>query len=275
MLNIKDEIIIAPGKAELNYWKDLWRFRELFYILSWRDIKVRYKQTVIGAAWSIIRPLLTTIIFTIIFSKVARLPVPGIAPYALMVYAGMLPWQFFSNALSEASGSLIGNANLISKVYFPRMIIPASSVITGLVDFGISFFILIAMFIWFQFLPPIQILLLPFFIIIAFFSAFGIGLYLTAVNVKYRDFRYIIPFLVQFGLYVTPVGFCSSVIDNKYSFWFGLNPMVVVIDGFRWCLLGDPFQVLSFIQAIIITLLFLWLGVAYFRKMERTFADNI
>jgi lipopolysaccharide transport system permease protein len=155
------------------------------------------------------------------------------------------------------------------------MIIPASSVITCLVDFGISFFILIAMFIWFQFLPPIQILLLPFFIIIAFFSAFGIGLYLTAVNVKYRDFRYIIPFLVQFGLYVTPVGFCSSVIDNKYSFWFGLNPMVVVIDGFRWCLLGDPFQVLSFIQAIIITLLFLWLGVAYFRKMERTFADNI
>jgi lipopolysaccharide transport system permease protein len=275
MLNTKEEIIIAPGKAEYNYWKDLWRFRELFYILSWRDIKVRYKQTVIGAAWSIIRPLLTTIIFTIIFSKVAKLSVPGIAPYALMVYVGMLPWQFFSNALSEASGSLIGNANLISKVYFPRMIIPASSVITGLVDFGISFFILIAMFIWFQFLPPIQILLLPIFIIIAFFCAFGIGLYLTAVNVKYRDFRYIIPFIVQFGLYVTPVGFSSSVIDKKYSFWFGLNPMVGVIDGFRWCLLGETFRITSFIQAIIITLLFLWLGVAYFRKMERTFADNI
>jgi len=275
MLTTKEEIIIAPGKVELNYWKDLWRFRELFYILSWRDIKVRYKQTVIGAAWSIIRPLLTTIIFTIIFSKVAKLPVPGVAPYALMVYAGMLPWQFFSNALSEASGSLIGNANLISKVYFPRMIIPASSVITGLVDFGISFLLLLAMFIWFQFLPPLQILLLPIFIIIAFFCAFGIGLYLTAVNVKYRDFRYIIPFIVQFGLYVTPVGFSSLVIDKKYSFWFGFNPMVGVIDGFRWCLLGDPFQLLSFIQAIIITLLFLWIGVTYFRKMERTFADNI
>jgi lipopolysaccharide transport system permease protein len=275
MFDTKEEIIIAPGKAELNYWKDLWRFRELFYILSWRDIKVRYKQTVIGAAWSIIRPLLTTIIFTIIFSKVAKLPVPGFAPYALMVYAGMLPWQFFSNALSEASGSLIGNANLISKVYFPRMIIPASSVITGLVDFGVSFFILIVMFIWYQFLPPIQILLLPIFIIIAFFCAFGIGLYLTAVNVKYRDFRYIIPFIVQFGLYVTPVGFSSTVIEKKYSFWFGLNPMVGVIDGFRWCLLGEPFHMRSFIQAITITSLFLWLGVTYFRKMERTFADNI
>lgn len=269
------EIIIAPGKTEINYWKDLWRFRELFYILSWRDIKVRYKQTVIGVAWSIIRPLLTTIIFTIIFSKVAKLPVPGAAPYALMVYAGMLPWQFFSNALSEASNSLIGNANLISKVYFPRMIIPASSVITGLVDFGISFILLLAMFIWYHFLPPIQILILPAFIVITFFCAFGIGLYLTAVNVKYRDFKYIIPFIVQFGLYVTPVGFSSSVIDQKYNFWYGLNPMVGVIDGFRWCLLGEPFRIISFIQAIIITLLFLWLGITYFRKVERTFADNI
>lgn len=269
------DLIIKPGRSEKNYWGDLWRFRELFYILSWRDIKVRYKQTVIGAAWSIIRPLLTTIIFTIIFSKVAKLPVPGVAPYALMVYAGMLPWQFFSNALSEASSSLIGNANLISKVYFPRMIIPASSVITGLVDFGISFILLLAMFIWYRFLPPMQILMLPVFIVISFFCAFGIGLYLTAVNVKYRDFKYIIPFIVQFGLYVSPVGFSSSVIDKKYSFWFGLNPMVGVIDGFRWCLLGEPFRLLSFSQTIIITILFLWLGVAYFRKMERTFADNI
>jgi lipopolysaccharide transport system permease protein len=275
MQRYKDEIIIAPGKAELNYWKDIWRYRELFYILSWRDIRVRYKQTVIGAAWSIIRPLLTTLIFTIIFSKVAKLPVPGLAPYALMVYTGMLPWQFFSNALSEASGSLIGNANLISKVYFPRIIIPASSVITGLVDFAISFVLLLAMFMWYQFMPPIQILMLPIFILIAFFCAFGIGLYLTAVNVKYRDFRYIIPFIVQFGLYITPVGFSSSVIDIKYNFWFGFNPMVGVIDGFRWCLLGEPFQLKSFIQALVLTLLFLWLGVAYFRKMERTFADNI
>jgi lipopolysaccharide transport system permease protein len=268
-------LIIEPGRAEKNYYQDLWRYRELFYILSWRDIKVRYKQTVIGFAWGIIRPLLTTVIFTIIFSKVAKLPVTGLAPYALMVYAGMLPWQFFSNALSEASNSLIGNANLISKVYFPRMIIPASSVITGLVDFGISFMLLLVMFVWYRFMPPIQILLLPLFIIVAFFCAFGTGLYLTAVNVKYRDFRYIIPFIVQFGLYVTPVGFTSSVIGKQYSFWYGLNPMVGVIDGFRWCLLGDPFKWVSFVQAIIITLLFLWLGISYFRKMERTFADNI
>jgi len=269
------EILIVANKAEKNYWKDIWHFRELFYILSWRDIKVRYKQTIIGAAWSIIRPLLTTIIFTIIFSRVAKLPISGTAPYALMVYAGMLPWQFFSTSLSESSNSLIGNANLITKVYFPRIIIPASSIITGLVDFVISFAIMIVMFIWYNFLPPIQILVLPIFILLAFLSSFGIGLYLTAANVKYRDFRYIIPFIIQFGLYITPVGFSSSMISDKYLFWFGLNPMVGVIDGFRWCLLGDPFKMTSFLQSITITILFLWIGVKYFRKMEKTFADNI
>lgn len=270
-----NEIIIKPGASEKNYFNDLWRFRELFYILSWRDIKVRYKQTVIGAAWSVIRPLLTTIVFTVIFSKVAKLENPGSAPYALMVFAGMLPWQFFSNALSEASNSLIGNANLISKVYFPRMIIPASSVITSLVDFGISFILLLLMMVWFQFLPPLQILFLPFFIILAFITAFGTGLYLTAVNVKYRDFRYIIPFIVQIGLYITPVGFSSSVITEKYRLLFSLNPMVGVIDGFRWCLLGEPFHLQSLLLSATVSLLFLWLGVWYFRKVEKTFADNI
>ena len=270
-----NEIIIKAGAAEKNYFNDLWRFRELFYILSWRDIKVRYKQTVIGAAWSVIRPLLTTIVFTVIFSKVAKLENPGSAPYALMVFAGMLPWQFFSNALSEASNSLIGNANLISKVYFPRMIIPASSVITSLVDFGISFILLLLMMVWFQFLPPLQILLLPLFILLAFVTAFGTGLYLTAVNVKYRDFRYIIPFIVQIGLYITPVGFSSSIITEKYRLLFSLNPMVGVIDGFRWCLLGEPFQLQSLLLSATVSLLFLWLGVWYFRKVEKTFADNI
>lgn len=269
------DLVIEPGRTEKNYWKDLWRFRELFYILSWRDIKVRYKQTVIGAAWSIIRPLLTTIIFTLVFSRIAKVSNPSAAPYALMVFAGMLPWQFFSNALSESSNSLIGNANLITKVYFPRLIIPASSVITSLVDFGVSFLIMIAMCAWFQFLPSWHIVFLPLFIALAFFCAFGVGLYLTAVNVKYRDFRYIIPFIVQFGLYVTPVGFSTSVIAEKYRILFALNPMVGVIDGFRWCLLGDPMHWQSFGVSIAITAVFMIIGLRYFRKVEKSFADNI
>src|SRR5215218_1786727 len=218
------DLIIEPGRTVKNHWMDLWRYRELFYILSWRDIKVRYKQTVIGAAWSIIRPLLTTVIFTIVFSRIAGLKNPSAVPYALLVYAGMIPWQFFSNALSESSNSLIGNSNLITKVYFPRMIIPASSVITSLVDLGISFVILIGMFVWYQFVPSWHIIFLPVFIVLAFLCSFGIGLYLTAVNVKYRDFRYIIPFIVQFGLYITPVGFSSTEISEKYKLWYALNP---------------------------------------------------
>ena len=270
-----EELIIEVGRTEKHYWKDLWRFRELFYILSWRDIKVRYKQTVLGAAWSIIRPLLTTLVFTVLFNKVAKLQSPGAAPYVLLVFAGMLPWQFFANSLSEASNSLVGNANLITKVYFPRMIVPASSVITSLVDLGISFGIMICMFAIYRFLPPIQILLLPVFIIIAFLCAFGVGLYLTAVNVKYRDFRYIIPFIVQFGLYITPVGFSSSVIPEKWRLVYALNPMVGIVDGFRWCLLDEPIHWDTFGISMIITLLFLWIGIRYFRKMEKTFADNI
>jgi lipopolysaccharide transport system permease protein len=269
------DLVLQAGSAEKNYWKDLWRYRELFYILSWRDIKVRYKQTVLGAAWSIIRPLLTTIVFTVVFNKIAKLENPGHAPYALMVFAGMLPWQFFSNALSESSNSLIGNANLITKVYFPRMIIPASSVITSMVDFAISFLILIAMMCWYQFIPSWHIVFLPVFILIAFFCAFGVGLYLTAVNVKYRDFRYIIPFIIQFGLYITPVGFSSSVISEKWKLLYSLNPMVGVIDGFRWCILGDPMSMNSFFISLTTTILFLMLGLFYFRRMEKTFADNI
>src|SRR5450432_3026387 len=182
------ELIIEAGRTEKNYWHDLWVYRELFYILSWRDIKVRYKQTVIGAAWSIIRPLLTMIIFTIIFGRVAKLPTEGKAPYALMVYAAMLPWQFFANALGEASNSLVGNTNLITKIYFPRMIIPASSIIVSLVDFAISFGLMILLMAWYKFAPPIQVLLLPVFIVMTFLASFGIGLYVTALNVKYRDF---------------------------------------------------------------------------------------
>ncbi|PWT72734.1 MAG: phosphate ABC transporter permease [Bacteroidetes bacterium] len=270
------ELIIEPGRSEKNYWKDLWLFRELFYILSWRDLKVRYKQTTIGATWSIIRPLLTMIIFTVIFGRVAKLPSEGKAPYAIMVYAAMLPWQFFANALSEASVSLVSNANLITKIYFPRMIIPASSVIVSLVDFGISFLLMLGLFVWFQFLPSWQIIFLPIFIVLAFFASFGISLYVTALNVKYRDFRYIIPFIVQFGLYVSPVGFSSSIIPAKWRLIYSLNPMVGIIDGFRWSILGEEKMYWpGLMVSILVIIIFCFLGFKYFRKTERSFADNI
>ena len=270
------DLIIEPSRIEKNYWKDLWRFRELFYILSWRDLKVRYKQTVIGVAWSILRPLLTMIVFTVIFSRIAKLPSEGSAPYAIMVFAAMLPWQFFANSLSESSQSLIGNSNLISKVYFPRLIIPTSSIIVNLVDFLISFGLLILLMIFYQFIPSWQIIFLPLFLLLAFLASFGIGLYLTALNVKYRDFRYIVPFIVQFGLYVSPVGFSSSVIPEKWRLLYSLNPMVGVIDGFRWAILGQSnIYWTGFILSIVIILVILFYSIRYFRKMEKTFADVI
>src|SRR5450432_2895384 len=270
------ELVIEAGHSEKTYWKDIWRYRELFYILSWRDIKVRYKQTVIGASWSIIRPILTTIIFTVIFSRIAKLSAPGTAPYALMVFAGMLPWQFFSNSLSEASNSLIGNTNLITKVYFPRMIIPASSIITSLVDLVISFGILIVMFFIYKFAPPITILFLPIFVLIAFVASLGVGLIITSLNVKYRDFRYIIPFIVQFGLYVTPVGFSSSIVPHKWRLLYSINPMVGVIDGFRWSILNEK-EIFwpGFLVLLSVTFIFCFVGIWYFKRTEKSFADNI
>jgi lipopolysaccharide transport system permease protein len=270
------ELIIEPGRTEKNYWRDLWVYRELFYILSWRDIKVRYKQTVIGAAWGIIRPLLTMIIFTVIFGRIAKLPTEGAAPYAILVYAAMLPWQFFSNALTEASSSLVGNTNLITKIYFPRMIIPASSVIVSLVDLAISFGLMILLFIWYKFIPSVHIIFLPLFVVLAFLASFGISLYITALNVKYRDFRYIIPFIVQFGLYVSPVGFSSSIVPAKWRLLYSLNPMVGIIDGFRWCILGEQkMNWMSFAISCLVILIFCIIGVRYFRKTEKSFADNI
>ncbi|MFO0508206.1 MAG: ABC transporter permease [bacterium] len=270
------DIIIEQGRSERNYWKDLWRFRELFYILSWRDIKVRYKQTVIGAAWAIIRPLLTMFVFTFVFGKVAKLPSEGNAPYALMVFAGLLPWQFFSSSLTEASNSLIGNTNLITKVYFPRLIIPASAVITSFVDFAISFGLLVLMMIGYQYTPSWQIVFLPIFLLLAFMTSFGVSLYLTALNVKYRDFRYIIPFIVQFGLYVSPVGFSSTIVPDQWRFLYACNPMVSVIDGFRWCILGEAnLQWDMLAISMVVTAFFLVIGIRYFRKTEKSFADNI
>ncbi len=270
-------LVIGKGYAAKNYWKDLWRYRELFYILSWRDIKVRYKQTVVGAAWSIIRPLLTTFIFYMVFNRVAKLQNPGHSdtPYMLLIFAGMMPWQFFSNAVSESSTSLVGNSNLITKVYFPRMIIPASSVITSLVDFAITFGMMLLMMLWYQFVPGWEIVFLPFFILLVFICAFGIGLFLTALNVKYRDFRYILPFIIQFGLYITPVGYSSAHIPEQWRGLFSINPMVGVIDGFRFCLLREPMHWESFTTSVLFGFLFLGLGIFYFRKMEKGFADNI
>lgn len=270
------KLIIEPGRSEQNYWRDLWTYRELFYILSWRDIKVRYKQTVLGAAWSILRPLLTAIIFTVVFNKVAKLPSPGAVPYAILVMTGLLPWQFFSTALTEASNSLIGSTNLISKVYFPRLIIPASSIMTSLVDFAITFVILLMMMAFYQVVPDIKIVLLPFFILLSFLSSLGTGLLITALNVKYRDFRYIIPFLVQIGLYITPVGFTSSIVPQQYQLLYNLNPMVAVVDGFRWCIIGqEKLYIPGLLMSIGVTLLFLFLGIWYFRKTEKSFADTI
>ena len=273
----EDIIILEPGRTEKNYWADLWRYRELFIILAWRDISVRYKQTIIGVAWAIIRPFLTMLVFTVIFGRVAKLPSDGNAPYALMVFAAMLPWSLFSTSLSEASNSLIDNVNLISKVYFPRLIVPTATVVTAFVDFLISFVILIGLMAYYQFAPSWNMLLLPIFILLALFASLGPGLWTTALNVKYRDFRYVIPFVVQFGLYISPVGFSSSVIPEKWRLIYSLNPMVGVIDGFRWCILGggSPIYWPGFILSLVIVIFFIWLGVSRFRKMEKTFADLI
>ncbi len=276
-MNAMDELIIEPGRSFRHYWSDLWRYRELFYILAWRDVAVRYKQTVIGVAWAVIRPFVTMIVFTIVFNKVAKLEAPGAVPYPLLVFAAMLPWQFFSTALSESSGSLIGNANLISKVYFPRMIVPAGSVITSFVDFLITLGMMALMMIGYGFLPDWRLVTLPIFIALAFGSAFGAGLWFSALNVKYRDFRYVIPFVVQFGLYISPVGFSSEKIPQTWRLLYSLNPTVGVIDGFRWALLRGESTLWwpSVLTSVFIAAVLCVSGVWYFRKTEKTFADVI
>jgi lipopolysaccharide transport system permease protein len=269
-------LVIEAGRTERHYWRDLWRFRELLYFLSWRDILVRYKQTVIGVAWSVIRPVLTMIVFTVIFGKLAKFP-SGNAPYAIMVYAAMLPWQFFANALSESSNSLISNANMISKIYFPRLIVPTSAVVVSLVDFLISFAVLAVLMVWYQFMPGWRIVMVPLFLLLALMASLGFSLWLSALNVKYRDFRYIVPFIVQFGLYVSPVGFSSDVVPEKWRLLYSLNPMVGVIDGFRWAILGGDTHIYlpGFLLSTGLTFLVLYGGVRYFRKTERIFADII
>jgi lipopolysaccharide transport system permease protein len=270
------DIIIESKKPIGHYWKDLWNFRGLFLFLAWRDLLVRYKQTVVGASWSIVRPFLTLVVFTIVFGRVAKLPDLGV-PYALLVCAGIIPWQFFSNSFAESSSSLISNANLLSKVYFPRLIIPASSLIVSLVDFIISLLILFALMIYYHFAPSWQIVLLPLFLILDILISFALGIFVSALNVRYRDFRYIVPFFVQVGLFISPVGFSSQIISENHRLLYSLNPMVGVIDGFRWCILGGESKIYfpGFIISILLSLVILIAGIGYFRKVEKNFVDII
>ena len=274
---MQDVIIIEAGRSERHYWLDLWRYRELFRVLAWRDLAVRYKQTVIGVLWALIRPLLTMLVFTIIFGRIAKLPTEGNAPYALMVFAGILPWTFFSSGLSDASNSLLNNEKLISKVYFPRLIVPIATVVVAFVDFLISFCILIGLMGWYEFVPDWRIVALPAFVALAFFASVGPALWITALNVKYRDFRYVIPFIVQFGLYVSPVGFSSNVVPAQWRLLYSLNPMVGVIDGFRWCILRGQSELYApgLLASVVVIAFFLWFGVHQFRKTEKSFADLI
>jgi lipopolysaccharide transport system permease protein len=275
---MSEVIVIEPGRQERNYWRDLWRYRELFRVLAWRDLAVRYKQTAIGVAWAVIRPLLTMVVFTIIFGRIAKLPSDGSAPYPLMVFAGMLPWTFFATGLSEASNSLVNNANLISKVYFPRLIVPTATLMVALVDFLITFSMLIALMAWYEFPPGWRMLVLPGFLVLAFVASIGPALWITALNVKYRDFRYVIPFIVQFGLYVSPVGFSSNVVPEQWRLLYSLNPMVGVIDGFRWCILGGqspPLYLPGLVVSVLVAGFLLWFGIHRFRKTEKSFADLI
>jgi lipopolysaccharide transport system permease protein len=273
----QQELVIEAGRAEKQYWKDLWRYRELFYMLAWRDVTVRYKQTAIGLIWALLRPFLTMVVFTMVFGNLAKLDTATNLPYPILVFAAILPWQFFANALSECSNSLISNANLISKVYFPRLIVPTSAVITSFVDFLISGAILVGLMMFYQFAPGWRILMLPVFTAIAFLASMGAGLWLAALNVEYRDFRYIVPFIVQFGFYVSPVGYSSAIVPEQWRLLYSLNPMVGVIDGFRWAILGGDATIYwpGFALSMALVMLLFVSGIWYFRKMEKRFADVI
>jgi lipopolysaccharide transport system permease protein len=275
------DLWIEAGHTEKHYWADLWRYRELFYILAWRDVAVRYKQTVAGAAWALLQPLASMLVMTFIFGRIAGLPSEGNAPYAIMVFAAMLPWQFFANALSSSSQSVVNNAQLISKIYFPRLIIPTSSVVVSLIDFAIACSILGALMVWYQFVPSWRLLTLPLFVVLAIIAALGPGLIVTALTVRYRDFRIVIPFIVQFGMYVSPVAYSTSVVratlGERLFLLYSANPMVGVIDGFRWAILGGASQlhVPGFVLSVALSVILLVVGIWYFRKTERVFADVI
>ena len=269
-------MIIEAGRADAHYWRDLWSFRELLWFLAWRDILVRYKQTIIGAAWSLIRPLLTMIVFSVVFGKLAGLPSNG-TPYPILVFAALLPWQFFANSLSDSSNSLLSNAGMISKVYFPRLIVPASSIVVSFVDFLIAMGLMLGLMVWFEVWPTWRLILLPIFLLLALATALGAGLWFAALNTKFRDFRYIVPFVIQFGLYISPVGFSSEIIPEKWRFLYSVNPLVAVIDAFRWAIIGGEAQIYwpGFVLSCALTVFILVTALMYFRKTEKTFSDVI
>lgn len=271
-----EEVVIEAGSADEYYWRDLWRYRELFYFLAWRDILVRYKQTELGVAWALVQPLLTMIVFSVVFGVIAKLPANG-APYPILVFSALLPWQLFASSLTAAGSSLVGNSNLLSKVYFPRLVVPSSAIVVGLIDFLVSLVILLGLMIWYQYVPGWRILTLPIFILFVCAAALGAGLWLAALTVQYRDFRFVVPFVVQLGLFVSPVGFSSDLIPERWRLVYSLNPLVGAIDGFRWAILGGDtsLNLLGFsLSAAIVPALFTS-GIWYFRKTERTFADVI
>jgi lipopolysaccharide transport system permease protein len=272
-------LVLEAGRAERHYWRDIWHYRELFAILAWRDVSVRYKQTALGVAWALLRPFITMMVLTIVFGRMAKLPgVPG-TPYAILVFSGMLPWFLFSTVLSEGSDSLIANANLVGKVYFPRIIIPSATAILALVDMTINLGMLAALMAWYGFLPTWRILLLPIFVALTILASLGPTLLMAALNVKYRDFRYIVPFVVQFGIYISPVGFSSKIVPEQWRYVYDLNPVVGAIYGFRWCILGghgnSPLYMSDFLVSCGSVVFLLWLGISYFRATERGFADFI
>ena len=270
-------LILEAGRADRQYWQDIWRYRGLLYILAWRDVAVRYKQTVVGFAWAFIRPFLTMVVFTIVFGHVAKLPTTNDIPYALVVIGGLLPWTLFSSVLGEAASSVLSNANLISKVYFPRMIVPLATVLVVLIDFAVSLSILAGVMIWYGIAPGWQILLLPAFVVLALLASLGPAIWAAAIVVKYRDFRFVIPFVLQFGLYLSPVGFQTTIVPERWRLLYSLNPMVGIIDGFRWSIIGgeSPIYLPGFVLSLAVVAFFLWLGIHTFRRIERGFADLI
>lgn len=262
------------GRASLKLW-ELWEYRELLYFLLWRDIKVRYKQTVIGAAWAVVQPLMTMIVFTVIFSNFAKMPSDGL-PYPIFAYTALLPWNLFANALNRCSGSMVSEAHLITKVYFPRLIVPLSAAVSGIIEFAIAFVVLLGMMVWFDIAPTWGAIALPIFLLLALFTALAVGLWLSALNVRYRDVAYAVPFLIQIWMYASPVVYPVSVVPANWRLLYSLNPMSGVIEGFRWALLGKEspdFAVIA-MSAVVVAVL-LWGGLAYFKRMERTFADMV
>jgi len=271
------EMVIEAGRIEKQYWRDLWRYRELFCFLAWRDFLVRYKQTVVGVAWAVVRPLLMLSVLTFVFNGVAGVQAPEGVPYALMVLCGLLPWQFFATSFAESSNSLVANSAMVSKVYFPRIVVPASKLIIGLVDLSISAGLMVLLMLYYRFVPSLNALLLPVFLLMTITAALGAGLWISALMVRFRDFRFIVPFVVQLGFFLSPVGFSMSHKPEWMQNVCAINPMFGIIEGFRWSLIGGSFELspLRLGMSAVTILLMVVTGLRYFRSTERTFADVI